>query len=47
MQCYIHKKKSKAKEMYVFIQVNDDLGAMAQRVKSLPTIQETQVQSLG
>ena len=47
MQCYIHKKKSKAKEMFVFIQVNDDLGAMAQRVKSLPTIQETQVQSLG
>ena len=33
--------------MYVFIQVNDALGAMAQRVKSLPTIQETQVISLG
>ena len=33
--------------MYVFVQVNDALGAMAQRVKSLPTIQETQVISLG
>ena len=46
MQFYIYTKESKAKEC-MFIQVNDVLGAMAQRVKSLPTIQETQVRSLG
>ena len=46
MQFYIYTKESKAKEC-MFIQVNDALGAMAQRVKSLPAVQETQVRSLG
>ena len=46
MQFYIYTKESKAKDC-MFIQVNDALGAMAQRVKSLPAVQETQVRSLG